>query len=351
MKGQSFYKNLTVIEIENSTICNARCPQCLREELAYENIPYEQTYLPTDFFDKNIPEEIYKNLRRIHFAGTLGDPCAAPNFLEILKLIKNKNKDISITISTNGGLKSADWWIELAEILSSDDTVMFAIDGLEDTNHIYRVNVSWSNLMKNVKSFISQGGNASWQFIVFKHNQHQIEEARSMAEELKFTEFIVKKSHRFPMSEMKGIKIVGANNVPIEPSTDKTYVNEIKFIPNYKTWKEDTKNLTIDCDAVAEESIYIDVKGRLFPCCYTAASFYQFKTAAGKLYNQGWDEFWELYGEDKINLYKTDWNSILNSGFYTEIIRRWTADDRLNICTFFCGGNAKSPNPIIREKI
>lgn len=346
-----FYNNLTVIEIENSTICNARCPQCLREELAYENIPFEQTYLPTEFFKNHIPDEIYKNLKRIHFAGTLGDPCAAPNFLEVVKLIKQKNKDISITISTNGGLKTSDWWVELAGILSDNDNVMFAIDGLEDTNYIYRVNVNWNSLIKNVKSFIENGGNASWQFIVFRHNQHQIEEARVMAEKLKFKEFIVKKSHRFPMSELKGIKIIGADNIPIEPSTDKTYVNEIKFIPNYKTWKEDTKDLVIDCDAIIEESIYIDVKGRLFPCCYTAASFYQFKTTAGKLYNQGWDSFWEEYGEDKISLYKNSWNDILNSKFYTEIQRRWTSDDKLNICTFFCGGNAKSPIPIIREQI
>lgn len=346
-----FYKNLTVIEIENSTICNARCPQCLREELTYEGITYEETFLPTNFFNEMIPDAVYKNLKRIHFAGTLGDPCAAPNFLEVIRVIKNKNNNINITISTNGGLKSAGWWGDLAEILSPSDMVMFAIDGLEDTNHIYRVNVNWKNLIKNAQSFISKGGTAGWQFIVFKHNQHQTQEAREFAKKLKFKEFILKKSHRFPVSELKGIKIIGSNNVPIEPSTDETYVNEIKFIPNHKTWKTDTKDFVIACDAVQEESIYIDVKGRLFPCCYTAAALYQYTTPAGKLYNQGWDEFWLKFGNDNISLYNKSWNDILSEDFYKEIKRKWTSDDRLSVCTLFCGSNAKSPPPVVREEI
>lgn len=345
-----FYKNISVIEIENSTICNARCPQCLREELALENISFDQKYLPADFFNL-IPLEVYKNLKKIHFAGTLGDPCAAPNFLEIIKLVKEKNKDTKITVSTNGGMKSPKWWRELAELLSPDDSIMFAIDGLENTNHIYRVNVNWNNLIKNVRSFIKHGGNASWQFIVFKHNQHQIDQAGVLAKDLGFKEFIVKKSHRFPITDLKGLKLIGGDNVPIEPSTDGMYVNEIKFIPNYKTWKEDTKDLTIDCDAQQEQSVYIDVEGRLFPCCYIASSLYQFKTFAGQFYNHGWDEFWTTNGDDHINLYKNDWNTILTGNFYKEIQRKWTSEDRLNICTFFCGGNGKSPNPVIREEI
>lgn len=345
-----FYKNITVIEVENSTICNARCPQCLREELAFENIPYEQKYLSVDFFNL-IPDTVYANLKKIHFAGTLGDPCAAPNFLDVLRAVKAKNKNTRITISTNGGMKSADWWKELASILSPDDSVMFAIDGLENTNHIYRVNVNWNNLIKNVKSFINNGGNASWQFIVFRHNQHQINQAREMAKELKFREFLVKKSHRFPITEIKGLKLIGGDNVPIEPSTDGMYVNEIKFIPNYKTWKEDTKDLKIECDAQLEESVYIDVEGRLFPCCYIASSLYQFNTFTGQFYNQGWDEFWKENGDDLINLYKHDWDQILTGTFYKEIQRKWTAEDRLNVCTFFCGGNGKSPNPVDVEKM
>ncbi len=344
-----FYQNLKVIEIENSTICNARCPQCLREELGTDSGLFDQSYIDSGFFAERIPQEVYSNLEKIHFGGTLGDPCAAPNFLEVIDIVKNKNPNIKITISTNGGMKSSEWWKSLAEKLDPWDRVMFAIDGLEDTNHIYRVNVSWNNLIKNITAFINAGGNAGWQFIVFRHNEHQREEAKLLAQELGFKEFVLKKSHRFPVSEIKGIKIVGDNDIPIEPSTDKEFVSEIKMMPNPKTWKEDTKHLEIDCDAIQEQSAYIDVKGRLFPCCYTAAAVYQYETDFGKSINQGWEYIWSTYGDDHINLNHHCWNEIVSGSFFNSLKESWTNEHRTAVCTLFCGANAKSPWPEITD--
>lgn len=342
-----FYKKMSVIEIENSTICNARCPQCLREELGTDSGAFDQEYLQTSFFENMIPQDVYDQLDRIHFGGTLGDPCAAPNFLEVIDVVKRKNPNLKITVSTNGGLKTEEWWKKLAGKLSPNDRIMFAIDGLEDTNHIYRVNVNWDHVIKNVKAFIGAGGNAGWQFIVFKHNQHQRDQAKLLAEELGFKEFVLKKSHRFPVSEIKGIKIIGSNNVLIEPSTDSEFVSEIKMLPNPKTWQADTAHLNIECDALVEDSCYIDAKGRLFPCCYIAAAVYQYETDFGKSANQGWENLWNNHGNDLINLHHRSWDSIISGSFYTEIKRKWTSDDRLSACVFFCGANAKSPWPTI----
>lgn len=343
----TFYRKVTFLEFENSTICNARCPHCLREELGPDSGKFDQEYLPTNFFEESIPQKVYDDLERIHFGGTLGDPCAAPNFLEVIDVIKKKNSNIKITVSTNGGMKGIEWWISLAKKLSTNDKVIFAIDGLENTNHIYRVNVIWNYLIKNVKAFIDAGGNASWQFIVFGHNEHQRDQAKELAKKLGFKEFVLKKSHRFPVSEMKGIKIIGSNNIEITPSSLPEFVNEIKILPNTKTWQQDTAHLDIDCDAITENSVYIDAKGRLFPCCYIAGAIYQYETNFGKDVNQGWDELWNQYGNDHINLKYHHWDTIINGKFYKEIKRKWTASDRLSACVFFCGANAKSPWPTI----
>ena len=50
--------------------------------------------------------------------------------------------------------------------------------------------------MTNVKSFIQAGGEAHWEFLVFKHNEHQVEEARNLAREMGFKEFYLKKRRR-----------------------------------------------------------------------------------------------------------------------------------------------------------
>ena len=56
---------------------------------------------------------------------------------------------------------------------------MVHLDGLEDTNHIYRRYTDWSKIERNAKTFLNAGGKGSWVFIVFKHNEHQVDEAES----------------------------------------------------------------------------------------------------------------------------------------------------------------------------
>ena len=43
-----------------------------------------------------------------------------------------------------------------------------------------------------MKSFINAGGSIPWEYLVFKHNQHQVEDAKKLAKELGFQEFYEK---------------------------------------------------------------------------------------------------------------------------------------------------------------
>lgn len=51
--------------------------------------------------------------------------------------------------------------------------------------------------MKNVKAFIGAGGRAKWAYLVFQHNEHQVEEAERLASELGFKEFAIKSTSRY----------------------------------------------------------------------------------------------------------------------------------------------------------
>ena len=70
------------------------------------------------------------------------------------------------SVTTNGSIGSRDTWLTLAK---EDVEVVFSIDGLHDTNHLYRQDVQWNKIMERVKWFIENGGNATWKFIIFKH--------------------------------------------------------------------------------------------------------------------------------------------------------------------------------------
>ena len=39
---------------------------------------------------------------------------------------------------TNGGARSKQWWTDLGKLTKGKMRVTFGIDGLEDTNHLYR---------------------------------------------------------------------------------------------------------------------------------------------------------------------------------------------------------------------
>ena len=53
--------------------------------------------------------------------------------------------------------------------------IVFSVDGLEDTNHIYRRGVKWEKLFANMKAYSETGAMGIWEFLIFDHNKHQVE--------------------------------------------------------------------------------------------------------------------------------------------------------------------------------
>lgn len=229
------------IHVEPTTVCQAECPMCPRTILGYHRDSHKNSELSLLEFQTNIDPFIEK-LNKILFCGTLGEPAAAQDLLEMIAWARSRNPKIIVGINTNGGVRSVSWWQELARLISDDmrSYVVFSIDGLEDTNHIYRRNVSWPKLMDNIKSYISAGGNAQWDTIVFKHNQHQVDHMRSLAKQLGFRIFRTKVSSR---DSIEGI---------LPPDSGRPYVSQKVF----------------SCMAEETASLYLSAAGLWYPCCY-----------------------------------------------------------------------------------
>ena len=347
----NFYDQIVNLDIENSSICNANCPQCLRETYPGDHSWFKQTHLTTEFFDR-IPDSAYKNIKKILFSGTMGDPCAAPNFLDVVKKVRSKAPDAMIKISTNGGMKNSHFWRMLADELGPNHEVIFAIDGLADTNHIYRMNVNYQKVMVNSGAFINVGGNASWQYIVFRHNQHQVEEAKQLSKDLGFKNFIIIPSHRFALDTILGRQPKGTGGVLIEPPSEDKFVHEVVMQPLKKLeiqdWLNSSENSPIDCYAKKDRSVYIDSQGNMFPCCFLAASLY---SRNGIKIPDGWDSLWDTEGKSKINLYQTEWHDVIDNVFYDKIQESWDgrkySEGRLAVCAANCGtfdGRINDPN-------
>lgn len=232
---------IKVLHLETTDACQASCPQCLRETDQY--FDHSQTHhLSWQQLVEVVPMQTLAKLDKVFACGNYGDPAAGRHTFDIFTRLRTINPSITLGVNTNGALQNHDWWTALARCLNGlQDYVIFSIDGLEDTNHIYRRGVSWHRLMANVQSFIEAGGRAHWDMLVYQHNQHQIDACEQMARKLGFKWFRAKASKR-------------------------ALVGNLKFPDKWHPPRP--PGLPIKCAAIAEQSMYIDARGRTHPCCW-----------------------------------------------------------------------------------
>lgn len=337
------------IEWEITTACNAACPQCPRNyygSYTWPTLPIVQIDL--DWVKKYLPEDNWKVINRIDFCGTYGDPIMNNNLVPIIQWIRSVNPNIKIEIKTNGGIRDKQWWTILAQSLGPNDHVVFGIDGLEDTNHLYRKNVVFSKVIENATNFISAGGRAFWSYIVFKHNQHQVEEAKILSKNLGFQDILIKKTWRFfnKNHEFQDQYAVLDKNGKIEyylelPNSD-MYINEgyqtIKFLDKkYNNFKNYLKSTVINCHEKIAKQIYISAEGMVFPCGWIHDRIYGYEAEQHPDRLKLLSIIDKSGGIDKINLKNKSLNEIVEGKFFTDFQNSWTNDNRLERCSLICG--------------
>ena len=177
------------ITFELSSQCNARCPMCpreLTEGFPVTQLSYETIKRVFDGYQFDV----------IKHGGNFGDPLLCKDLLKIVKFFEPQPQ----VIHTNGSLRNLSFWDSLAKIKNL--IVVFGIDGTDHETHVkYRIGTDFEKIMNNCKIFINAGGVARWQFIIFEHNEHQLEKAREMAADLGFKEFDFIYTRRFYLKD------------------------------------------------------------------------------------------------------------------------------------------------------
>lgn len=269
------FSELKQIHLEITTNCQASCPMCTRNIHGGLPNPFlKLTSWSLDDYKTIITKEVIDQARMIYFCGNYGDPLLNNDLLDMIEYTVSVKSEIDIRVHTNGSLRPASWWEKLAKVLPKNHNVVFAIDGLEDTNHVYRIGTNYKKIIENAKAFIAAGGRAEWAFIRFKHNEHQVEEAKQIAKNLGFREFVMKDSSRFIFDKKFPVYDKNGNTqYHIEPSTKSDLkIIDRSVVDNYKEILKITK---IDCHALKTKEIYINAQGNVFPCCWLAMIPYQ----------------------------------------------------------------------------
>ena len=348
------YDELRIIHLELTHRCNAACPMCARNVnggAINPDMPLSELSL-ADVKAILLPELIGR-LKRIYACGNYGDPMVARDCIEVFRYLREHGPKLNLCLHSNGSARRPEWWRELAGIMKQGPHYLrFGIDGLEDTNHLYRRGTDWKTVMRSAEAFIEAGGRAEWDFLVFRHNEHQVEEARKLAENMGFKEFFVRKtgrfldageletSDRFEVLDKKG-SFEYFLEQPINPDHQNPAFGNLEVVKKrYGEYQTYLDKVDIDCKVAGpKRKMYLSAQGYALPCCWLGAVFSESSTDERRQFA----DLLQAYGGiAAVDARKHGLKTVIEGPLFQQAIpASWDqtsiADGKLAICARTCG--------------
>lgn len=171
------------LSVEPTTACNLRCPQCPSGLRSFKR--------PTGHLSMesycNWIRPLTRHLYSLNFYFQ-GEPFLHPQIFQAIKFASKQN--ILTTSSTNGHFLSSDSVIALIE--SGLDILTISVDGIDqETYEKYRIGGKLEKVINGIEQLVIAKRRLSsktpyiiFQFILFQHNVHQMNEARKLARSL-----------------------------------------------------------------------------------------------------------------------------------------------------------------------
>ncbi|MFH0831809.1 MAG: radical SAM protein [archaeon] len=256
--------------MEPTNFCNLKCPLCPtgagllgRKKALLGFVAFKR------IFDQFAPYILHLRL------WNWGEPLLNP---EIYKMIAYAKKhDVFVNTSTNSFFLTKENARKLVE--SGLDELIISLDGAsEETYKKYRKNGHFSKVVEAIKTLVlekrklrSKTPKIKVQFIIMRHNEHEIEKAVKLAGEIGADSIF--------------FKTVGMMDVSIyEPL--KKYLPKNREFSRYKNRRNPDKARNF-CDYLWDETT-INVDGSVVPCCRDSHNSYSF----GNVLNEPFKKIW-----------------------------------------------------------
>jgi len=257
--------------IEPTNLCNLKCPEC---PSGLGTLTRPKGLMNIDFL-----KEIIDGIADTGFYIQLyfqGEPYLNKYLPEMIDY--SKRKKIYVSVSTNGsfiGEKNIDTIMN-----SVPDKLIFSIDGLdEETYQVYRKGGTFKKADEGLRLLIERKTRLKQkkpfielQFIVMKHNEHQIDDLFAYGKELKVDRVL-----------LKTVQISNHANIDsLLPSNDKYRRYIVK--EGALSLKSKIKN---QCFALWRTSV-ITWDGKIVPCCFDKDAIFQIDSLNGKAFTEIW---------------------------------------------------------------
>lgn len=260
------------ISVEPTTSCNLNCPECPSGRKDFHR-PRGNISLG-EF--QHVIDQLKGHLMylMLYFQG---EPLLNPEFFDMVSYAR-QNKVYTAT-STNGHYLDDDNAKQL--VRSGLDRLIISLDGTDQDTYeqyrrggdIQRVLSGIRNVVKWKKELRSSRPFLIIQFLVFKHNEHQIKDIKKLTKEL-------------------GVRLELKTAQVYDHENDTLMIPESSKFSRYKRGGDGKwalkKPMRNRCSRMWDGAV-ITWDGRVVPCCFDKDATYQL----GKLDNQSFKEIWK----------------------------------------------------------
>lgn len=188
------------ISVEPTTNCNLKCPECPSGLRKFTR--------PTGFLTPETMHQIISQLSDYLIYVTFyfqGEPLLHSRFGEFIALLKARK--IVTATSTNAHFLTEKKGREIIE--SGLDRLIVSVDGADaETYSLYRKGGEYQKVINNISDFMklrkamkSYKPMVELQFIVFKHNEHQIKEIKKIGMDLGVDLVVLKTAQLYEFEE------------------------------------------------------------------------------------------------------------------------------------------------------
>lgn len=255
--------------IDSSNVCNLHCPLC---PTGQGDTSRPRCFLKFEDF-KKIIDKLGDYAISILFT-IWGEPLLNRDLSKIIRYTKKVKRVPFVSVFTNLNVSLSDK--DLKELIKSDlNLILIAVDGAtQKTYEKYRRGGSLKKVIDNTKKILEKrkelGKNSPfvvWQFLVFKHNQHEIESTIELAKKTGVDAIRISAAHVY----------IDCVDKPFENS----YEISKKYLPplgsKYSIYAKDgkKKNIVKRCQWLWQ-NIAINSDGGVTPCCGVLPKKYDF---------------------------------------------------------------------------
>lgn len=254
------------IIIDPSSICQLKCPFC-------DGRLRPQVMMKLEDF-KNIIDSIGKTCINLELYNW-GEPFLNKNIVEMVNYASLKY-NIYTRISSNLNIYDDEFYRKL--VLSRLNSLTISLDGSsQETYEKYRVKGSFDRIINNIRLIVSykrKYGKTEpklvWQFLVFRHNEHEIETAKQMAKELSVNEIIFQRP-----------------NIPDDQMNWDSTIKKFSNVSTKNIHEKSNLHRRKKCNWPFS-SVAINANGSVSPCCSVAKE----KDDFGNVFDSEFSQIW-----------------------------------------------------------